>query len=149
MKKILFAMTFLLSSAVMFAGRPADVNEKVLKAFEETFKNPTDVSWHEFENFYEVNFKENDIKTVVRYDTDGNIIGTTRYYFESGLPPYIASKLKKKYPERSVYGVTEIFSESDLTYYITMQDEKNWYTVKANSVGTLEQTEKFRKAPTK
>jgi len=30
-----------------------------------------------------------------------------------------------------------------------MEDEKNWYTVKSNALGGLEQTEKFRKAPTK
>src|SRR5215471_20388686 len=108
MKKLMFAFVMLLSSAVVFARTVPDVNQKVLKAFAETFKNPKDVIWHEYENFYEVDFNQDAIKTVVRYDTDGNIIGTTRYYFESQLPPYITSKLKKKYPDRSVYGVTEI-----------------------------------------
>ena len=149
MKKLMFAIAMLLGSTVVFAGRPTDVNQKVLKAFEETFKNPKDVIWHEFENFYEVNFNQDAIKTVVRYDTDGNMIGTTRYYFENQLPPYITSKLKKRYPDRSVYGVTEIYTEADLTYYITMEDDKSWYTVKANPLGYLEQTEKYRKAPTK
>ena len=149
MKKLMFAIAMLLGSMVVFAGRPMDVSQKVLKAFEETFKNPKDVIWHEYENFYEVNFNQDAIKTVVRYDTDGNIIGTTRYYFENQLPPYITSKLKKKYPDRSVYGVTEIYTETDLTYYITMEDDKSWFTVKANPLGYLEQTEKYRKAPTK
>jgi len=149
MKKLMFAIAMLLGTTAIFAATAPEVNEKVLKAFEETFKNPKDVSWHEFTNYYEVDFNQDAIKTVVRYDTDGNIIGTTRYYFENQLPPYITSKLIKKYPDRSVYGVTEIYSESDLTYYITMQDQKNWYTVKANPLGYLEQTEKFHKAPTK
>jgi len=139
----------LLASSTIFGATPPSVNEKVLKAFEETFQNPKDVVWHEYESFYEVDFKQDDIKTLVRYDADGNITGTTRYYFEKQLPPHIVSKLRKKYPERSVYGVTEIFSESDLTYYVTMEDEKNWYTVKSNALGMLEQTEKFKKAPTK
>ena len=149
MKKLMFAIAMLLGSAVVFAGIIPDVNQKVLKAFEETFKNPKDVIWHEYENFYEVDFNQDAIKTVVRYDTDGNMIGTTRYYFENQLPPYITSKLKKKYPDRSVYGVTEIYTETDLTYYITMEDDKSWFTVKANPLGYLEQTEKYRKAPTK
>jgi hypothetical protein len=149
MKKIIFAMTMLLGSATIFAATPPEVNQKVLKAFEATFKDPKDVNWHEYENYYEVDFNQDDIKTEVRYDSDGNILGTTRYYFEKQLPPHIISKLKKKYPDRSVYGVTEIYNETDLIYYITMQDEKNWYTVTANPLGTLEQTEKFKKAPTK
>ncbi|MFI5185306.1 MAG: hypothetical protein ACHQF0_01130 [Chitinophagales bacterium] len=149
MKKIIFVMTMLLGSATIFAATPPKVTQKVLKAFEETFKNPTDVTWHEYTNFYEVDFNEDEIKTQVRYDSEGNIIGTTRYYFEKQLPPFIISRLKKKYPERSVYGVTEIYSETDLTYYITMEDDKNWFTVKANPLGSLEQTEKYKKAPTK
>ena len=149
MKKIIFVLTTMLASATLFAATPPVVNQKVLKAFAETFKQPKDVVWHEYENFYEVDFKQGEIKTLVRYDSDGNITGTTRYYFESELPPVITSRLKKKYPERSVYGVTEIYTESDLAYYITMEDEKNWYTVKSNALGNLEQTEKFKKAPTK
>ncbi len=149
MKKLIFALAMLLGSATIFAITPPEVNEKVLKAFQETFKNPKDVNWHEYENYYEVDFKQDEIKTQVRYDSEGNITGTTRYYFENQLPPHILSNIKKKYPQRSVYGVTEIYTENDLQYYITMEDEKNWYTVKSNPVGNLEQTEKFKKAPTK
>ena len=149
MKKLIFALTMLLGSATTFAIAPPEVNEKVLKAFQETFKDPKEVNWHEYENYYEVDFKQDEIKTQVRYDGDGNITGTTRYYFEKQLPPYIISNLKRKYPQRTVYGVTEIYSENDLQYYITMEDEKNWYTVKSNPLGSLEQTDKFKKAATK
>lgn len=148
MKKLIFAVILLLGSATIFAKTLPDVNQKVLKAFEQTFKNPKDVIWHEYQNFYEVDFNEGEIKTEVRYDSDGNILGTTRYYFENQLPPHIISKLGKKYPDRSVYGVTEIYANDDLTYYITMEDEKNWYTVKSNPLGFFEQTDKYKKAPT-
>jgi len=149
MKKLIFALTMLLGSAITFAAAPPEVNEKVLKAFHETFKDPKDVNWHEYENYYEVEFKQDEIKTQVRYDSDGNLTGTTRYYFEKQLPPHIIANLKKKYPQRTVYGVTEIYTENDLQYYVTMEDEKNWYTVKSNPLGGLEQTEKFKKAATK
>jgi len=148
MKRLILAMTLLLGSTVIFAGTPPVVNQKILKAFEETFRDPKDVSWHEYENFCEVDFNQDEIKTQIRYDNDGNIIATTRYYFQNQLPPHILSKLKKKFPDRSIFGVTEIYTESDLTYYVTMEDGKNWYTVKSNPLGVLEQTEKFKKAPT-
>lgn len=149
MKKLLFALSMLLSSMVIFAATPPEINEKVLKAFQETFVNPQDVNWYEYQNYYEVDFKQDEIKTQVRYDADGNITGTTRYYFEKNLPPHILANLKKRYPQRSVYGVTEIFAENDLQYYITMEDDNNWYIVKSNPVGNLDQTEKYKKAPTK
>lgn len=149
MKKLIFGFAMLLGSATLLATAPPEINDKVLKAFQETFKDPKEVSWHEYETYYEVDFKQDEIKTQVRYDADGNLTGTTRYYFEKQLPPHIIANLKKKYPQRTVYGVTEIYTENDLQYYITMEDEKNWYTIKSNPLGNLEQTEKFKKAETK
>ena len=149
MKKLIFVTTLFAGSTAIFAAVPPDVNQKVLKSFEQTFKNPTDVTWHEFPNYYEVDFKQDEVKEEVRYDSEGDITSYIRYYFENNLPPHILSRLKTKYPERSVFGVTEIFSNDDLEYYITMEDEKNWYTVKSSPVGLMEQTEKYRKAPTK
>ena len=64
MKKIIFVLTTMLASATLFATTPPEVNQKVLKAFGETFKQPKDVVWHEYENFYEVDFKQGDIKTL-------------------------------------------------------------------------------------
>jgi len=148
MKTLIFAMMLFLGSTVVSASAPPDVNEKVLNAFHKTFKDPKEVNWHEYDDFYEVSFKQDEIKTRVRYDNDGNVLVTLRYYFESQLPPYIRSSIMMKYPKRSIYGVTEIFSENTLYYYVTMEDAKHWYTVRSNSSGELEQTEKFNKAPT-
>ena len=150
MKKVFFALSLLLATTVLSAGKPSEVNEKVLKVFNETFTHPKDVNWHEYEDYYEVSFSQDEIKTQVRYDSDGNVLGTIRYYSEKQLQPHILAKLKMRYPDRTIHGmITEIFSETDLQYYITMEDEKHWYTVVSNALGYLEQTEKFKKAPTK
>lgn len=148
MKKIILAV-LLLAGTISYAGTPVEVNEKVLKAFKETFTNPEDVVWREFDNYYEVNFKLTEIRTRIRYDVDGNVLGTTRYYFEQNLPPHILTKLKKKYAGKTVFGVTEVSSEYDIEYYIVLEDDKNWTTIRSNSVGNMEVHEKFKKAPTK
>lgn len=143
MKSILFA-------ALLFAGIAASAgttpNEKVLKAFKETFTNAEKVVWHDLDDQYQANFWQNSINVRVRYDDDGNLLETTRYYYEKDLPPIILSKLKKKYPERTVYGVTEITTQDEVTYYISMNDDKNWYSVKADAVGNMEQTDKYKRA---
>ena len=146
MKTSIVAFAFLLGSVPVFAGKPFDVNEKVLKLFQETFKNPKDVAWHEFEEYYEVNFKDQEVKTTVRYDVEGNVLRSLRYYSGSQLPPYILSSLKKQYSELSIFGVTEFFTGTELSYFVTMQDDKHWYTIKSDPLGNLEQTEKFNKS---
>jgi hypothetical protein len=147
MKKVLMAAVLLFGATGIFAGTPPEVNAKVLQAFHETFKNPKEVTWNEYDTYYEVNFKQEvDIKTRVQYDMNGNVLQMVRYYSEQELPPLILAKLKKKYKDRSVFGVTEIFFQDNLEYYIKMQDEKHWYTIKSDIYGNSEQTEKFFKA---
>jgi hypothetical protein len=149
MKTFFFAVMFLVTASAIYAHKPPEVNEKVLKLFNETFKNPEQVSWKELDDSYEVYFKQGDITNRVQYDKDGNIIQYLRNYSEDQLPFHILSCLKKKYTDRSIFGVTEFFSGTDLSYFVTMQDDKHWYTVKSDNIGNLEQTEKLNKSDNK
>jgi len=36
--------------------------------------------------------------------------------------------------------------EDQVSYHITMQDEKNWYIIRADNWGSLELEQKYRKA---
>jgi len=77
---------------------------------------------------------------------EGNFIGSTRYYKEQHLPTGILYKLKKKYSDKNVFGVTEITSGDEVNYYVKLEDEKSWITVKINGNGQMELIEKYRKA---
>ena len=145
MKKILF-VAVLLAGLSASASTPPEVSEKVLKAFKETFTSAEEVTWKELDNSCQVNFKINQITVRAMYDNDGNLLETVRYYGESNLPPNIIAKLKKKYAGKEVFGVTEITSDSDVAYHITLKDEKHWYTVKSDPYANLQQTDKFKRA---
>lgn len=145
MKKIIiFVCLFAALGAA--ASAPPEVNEKVLKAFEETFVKATNVVWHEMENTYEARFKQSEIVVRASYDMNGKLLRTIRYYFEENLPINILTKLKKKYAGKSIFGVTESATEDEATYHIVLQDDKNWYFVKSDSWGSFELTEKLRKS---
>jgi hypothetical protein len=145
MKKLII-LTCLFAALSATASTPPEVSEKVLKAFNETFIKATDVVWHEMQNLYEASFKQSEIITRAIYDTDGNLLRTTRYYSQENLPINVLAKVKKKYEGKSVFGVTETSTEDEVSYYITLEDEKNWYIIKADNWGTLELSQKFRKA---
>ena len=49
-------------------------------------------------------------------------------------------------PALEIFGVTETSSDEGVAFLVTMKDEKNWYVVKSDVYGNLEQTEKFRRA---
>ena len=133
-------------TSAAYAYNPPDVSEKVLKAFEETFSRAQKVVWHEFDNFYQVNFWQGEINLRVKYDQNGNVLSTIRYYYEKQLPPNILTSLKKNYTEKKVFGVTEVTTRTNIRYVITLEDKKFWYTVESDAFGNLRRTEKFRKA---
>ncbi|HEX5654838.1 MAG TPA: hypothetical protein VFX58_17300 [Chitinophagaceae bacterium] len=145
MKKFIY-LAVLLTSLSAAATAPPEISEKVLKAFKETFANAKDVTWKELDNSCQANFKLSEIQVRAMYDNEGNLLETVRYYGEQNLPPNILAKLKKKYAGKEVFGITEISSESEMSFHITLKDEKNWYVVKADPYANLQQTDKFKRA---
>jgi len=143
-KLIIFTCLFAVLSAT--ASNPPEVSEKVLKAFNETFMKATEVVWHEVQNLYEASFKQSEVISRAIYDQDGNLLRTTRYYSQENLPINILTKLQKRFAGKSVYGITELSTDDEVSYHITMQDEKNWYIIKADNWGGLELEKKYKKA---
>ena len=143
-KLIIFTCLFAALSAT--ASNPPEVSEKVLKAFNETFMKATEVVWHEVQNLYEESFKQSEVISRAIYDQDGNLLRTTRYYSQENLPINILTKLQKRFAGKTVYGVTELSMEDQVSYHITMQDDKNWYIIKADNWGSLELEQKYKKA---
>ncbi|MEI9807167.1 MAG: hypothetical protein WDO16_04355 [Bacteroidota bacterium] len=146
MKKLILSLSLLVSLIAGAAVSPSEVNEKILKAFNETFRQAKDVVWHEYDNVYQANFSQDEIQVRAQYDEAGTLLKTMRYYGEKQLLPNIVSKLKKKYTEREIFGVTEITSPDEVNFLVTLKDDKNWYVVKSDAYGNLEQTEKFKRA---
>ena len=144
MKKIILAVAVLVSGFTSFAKDPG-VNEKVLEVFNKTFQDAKDVSWAETPNSYEVTFKQNTIQVKVNYDRDGNIINTMRYYSEEHLPLMVLSKIKTRFSDKKIFGVTEMSSIDGTYFHVILEDEKNWVEVKSDVFGALSVQKKMRK----
>jgi hypothetical protein len=69
-----------------------------------------------------------------------------RYYTEKNLPVTILCRLQKKYADKTVFGVTEVSTESTVEYFIKLEDATTWTTVRANIDGGMQVVEKYKKA---
>lgn len=144
MKKIfIIAVAALFVTATAFAKAP---NEKVLAAFEKTFQNAKDVKWNDVDDKYEANFKEGSIINRVVFDQDGNVVRSIRYYGGTTLPIIIQAKLAKKFDGKTVFGVTEVNTDSELTYHIVLEDATSWLHVRSDVYGGLIVEKKLKKA---
>ena len=146
MKKLLLSVTAAIFSFVVFAASPTTVNEKVLKAFNASFKDAKQVVWEEHPNVYEVKFMHNEIQSRITYDPNGTILKTIRYYKEEQLPLLIQGKLKDKFPNKKVFGVTEVGSQDQLNYHVVLEDEKTWTIVVCDALGYMTVDKKYKKA---
>ncbi|MGN6617712.1 MAG: hypothetical protein ACTHJ5_11110 [Ilyomonas sp.] len=142
MKKITaLAIATLISTASLFANPGA----KLLKAFNSSFPNAHNVKWHEDDKGFLASFKESDMLVKVNYDKNGEFVSSLRYYPENKLPLNVLMSLKKRFPEKQIFGVTEVTTVDAVNYYVKMQDDKRWYTVKSDANGNLQVVEKFKK----
>ena len=140
---ILFAV--LVTAGSTYAFGPFDPNERVLKAFNETFTSAQEVRWEEYPNYFAVSFVSGGIRAKVNYDKEGNMMSSIRYYSPQLLPLYIMNKVSQEYPKRKMFGVTEVTHNSLIAYYIKLEDNTHWYTIKIDAEGNCQQTEKYKK----
>ncbi|MBS1596622.1 MAG: hypothetical protein JST75_00245 [Bacteroidetes bacterium] len=148
MKKNLIFSVCLLALGVSSYASPS-VDDKVIKSFKETFPGAQEVKWEEFSDNYVVNFVDLGMRERISYDKEGNFINATRYYNEGHLPLNILFRLRKKYPTQKIFGVTEIESDVTIEYYIKLEDDNNWITLKSDNGANLQVIEKYKKAEEK
>jgi hypothetical protein len=146
MKKVFYLVALFTGLTAAASPKPVDVNEKILKAFKETFTEAKDVTWMEYTNYTQANFKLDEVEVRAQYSDDGTLLKTYRYYKEKQLLPIIVAKLKKRYPGREIDGVTELTSDDEISFTINLKDDKNWYIIKSDVYGNLQQMDKYKKA---
>ncbi len=144
MKKVIFFIAVLVISGSTFA-RPAGISEKAISAFKSTFTGASNVVWMDAQNYSLVRFTLNGITTRVTYDADGNFVSSRRFYGADQLPVDIQCQLKKKYPGKSIFGITELASADAINYYVKMQDNNSWTTVRVDGERNMDITEQYKK----
>ena len=102
MKTVLFSVALLLSITATAATRVNPVNEKVIKTFNEIFRNASNPVWNVSADYYEAWFINGSVKTRARFNSKGHLVQTIRYYTESGLPANVLYKVKQAYAEKEV-----------------------------------------------
>lgn len=157
MKKLLVLTCALLVVSLSFAYTPSTIDEKLLNAFNNSFPRAEKVSWQEASKSYIVSFVDNGIRSRITYYKDGTIMSYIRYYFEETLPVNVRMAVKEEFPGKKVWGVVEISSLPDTRgargdkgletiYYIKLEGPSTWTTVKMDSNGNWDVTERYRKA---
>ncbi|HEU5052813.1 MAG TPA: hypothetical protein VFT78_06860 [Hanamia sp.] len=140
MKKIIVAIAMLF--AVSAYAAPS-THETVIKKFKETFPQAQGVKWYDGDAYSEVSFMDKDVSERVYYDEDGKVFRTIRYYDETKLNPFISQKIKERFRNKMITGITEVQEDADILYQVILQDNKHLYVVNCNGSGEMYLQHKF------
>ena len=132
----LFAF-LIISSIAVVAGERADVDPKILSAFQKEFSFAKNVMWEEEGNLARVIFSLNDQGITAWYNSDAELVTTARNILYNQLPISVMRTLDKEYAGADIVGITEI-SRNEETYYQIRADKKNKkLLLKASSSGNI------------
>lgn len=147
MKKIIAILALVFTAATGFANDKTIDNRKVRDAFRHEFGNIENVSWYQTEHSYVAKFSLNASKVTAHFDTDGNLLATSRNISDTQLPTRVITRLMKKYPDQAIHNIVEYVSEDDTRYVITLESATTWTVLKADaSTGGVSVLYKLKKA---
>ena len=139
MKKTFSALLafLIIGSAAVLASERADVDPKILSAFQKEFSFAKNAKWEVKGNLTQVNFLLNDQVVMAWYNSDADLVTTARNILYNQLPISVIRALEKEYSDADFFGITEV-SRNNETWYQIRADEKNKkYLLKASPSGNI------------
>src|SRR5438876_3663548 len=85
-----------------------NVSEKLLYSFLNMFPLAEDVKWCEDDKGHFVSFTQSGILSKVAYDPQGDFTYALRYYKEKNLPVSVLLRVREKFTDKKIFGVTEL-----------------------------------------
>jgi hypothetical protein len=123
MKRFLITLTVLFSLISMSSfASDSKVDSRVLKSFETSFKNATEVDWTVTNNFYKAKFSLNGQYVAAYFDASGNMMAITRNISSTQLPISLQTNLKNNYEGLWISDLFEVANEEGTTYYVTVEN---------------------------
>jgi hypothetical protein len=139
MKKIIsyVAGVLIISSVAAAPG------SRLIEKFNQTFPNAKNVKWEDDRSGYFVSFYENSNFEKVLYSREGDFICSWKYSNGEELPTNIVLLLSRKYGDSKILGVTELTTQTDVSYDIKVSKGAKWYSLDVSSDGTVTKEEKY------
>lgn len=140
MKKVMIMITaaVLLLSASSFAANEKDVNEKALSAFAKDFSGATQVNWQERENLYLVEFKMDGVNFNAAYNSEGELLSSSKGIRLEELPLVVTQAVNKKYMGYEIgNNAAELTFEGTTNYFLTIANSRQVLFIRVDLGGHI------------
>jgi hypothetical protein len=126
MKKFILVtlITVTIGSSVL-AADVSKVSFRVLNAFKAQFTGATDINWSITADYTKVDFTIEGEKVEAFYNSNGDVIGTSRKTEFKRLPLSAIQKIKKNYAKYRVTETIELELNGERKYYLSVENESD------------------------
>jgi hypothetical protein len=145
MKKMIMMLAVTISSLVALASDDG-VSQKVLNAFQEEFASAKAVTWTTGPDYFKAQFTFNEQFVTAFYNTEGELLGLTRFITSLDLPMNLQASLKKSYADFWISDLFEVTRSDSTGYYITLENADTMIVLKATSDSEWSVYKKSKKA---
>ena len=132
MKKMILMLAITLSTVCAFASDET-VNAKVLESFRSEFASAKEVNWSTGSNYFQAEFTFNEQRVTAYYNTEGELLGLTRFITSLDLPMNLQASLKKSYADFWISDLFEVTKSDSTGYYITLENADTKIIMKASA----------------
>ena len=131
MKRLLFTLTIAcaLISTSSFANET--VTPQVLRSFQTSFKNATQVDWTVSADLFKASFSFNGQFVTAYFQKEGKMIALTRNISSVNLPITLQADLKSEYEDYWITDLFEVANEEGTTYYVTVENSDSKVVLKS------------------
>jgi hypothetical protein len=130
---------------VLGGSDAGDVSKKLLYSFLKVFPLAENVKCSEDTKGYFLSFTQLGILSKVAYNPQGDFIYALRYYKEENLPVFVLLRVREKFADKKIFGVTELSTPGNITYHLKLEDTKSWYSIQVTTLGDVTIEEHFKK----
>jgi len=129
--------------------KPAtNVDARVLKAFNNEYKNTANVTWFTVNKEYIALFDWNGLKAHAVLGKKGQTVYSVRSESEKNLPTDARNVIKSNYVDYTIGNVSEVNSEGHNTFIVNLENNDNLIIVRVEN-GILEEVAHYQTHATK
>ena len=135
-----------LTTSIFASNIGGNVNSQVLSAFTSKFTEAKHISWSKSDNYVKASFQMNGQHMFAYYAETGELMGVSRHLTSSQLPINLQSEVKRISPDSWITELFEYATESETTYYMTIENAEQKIHLKSESAHSFVVFRKTKKA---
>lgn len=133
MKPILIALALLAGTFTKSFAHDGTIEPAVLKSFQSTFANATEVDWSLSQDLYKAVFYLNGQAITAYYKEDGTMQALVRHIAAANLPMMLQTSIKNEHKDKWVSDVLEVTADAGVQYYVTLENADAKVILKSSS----------------